>query len=130
MQIASSCKMQEFCNHTNKNIRKKNCTRQTNNKLKKELQEKIIKNKAKLEVEEAIKGKTKKIDIRAATPFLGVSSNVTKKTSMKGKSTKSCQAAMLTQTNTKAKFSIVYMLKSHNALDWRTSQTRTPHKFR
>ncbi len=59
MQIASSCKMQEFCNHTNKNIQKKTCTRQTNNKLKKELKEKIIKNKAK-EVEEAIKGKTKK----------------------------------------------------------------------
>jgi cell shape-determining protein MreC len=51
--------MQEFCNHTNKNIQKKTCTRQTNNKLKKELKEKIIKNKAK-EVEEAIKGKTKK----------------------------------------------------------------------
>ncbi len=58
MQIASSCNMQEFCNHTNKTF-KKRLYRTTNNKLKKELKEKIIKNKAK-EVEEAIKGKTKK----------------------------------------------------------------------
>jgi hypothetical protein len=35
--------------------------------------------------------------------------NATKTTSMKGKSTKSCQAAMLTHTDTKAIFSIVYM---------------------
>jgi hypothetical protein len=36
--------------------------------------------------------------------------NATKKTSMmKGKSTKSCQAAILTHTDTKGKFSIAYM---------------------
>jgi cell shape-determining protein MreC len=70
--------MQEFCNHTNKTIQKKTCTRQTNNKLKKELKEKIIKDKAK-EVEESHRRQNKKIDIRAATPFLGVSSKICKK---------------------------------------------------